>query len=229
MKEPQYFDDEPSILDTIRTIGGRALVVGGALALTLAFFLVLPLMQVISERPEDMFAAREVSIGSFDPPPEVEEPEPEEEEPEPEPEEPDLSQDQQLLDLSQMELAMDMGGVFGSMTGDYTVNLGIDQAVADSAGDLFDDAGLEQPPRAVYRPSPVMTKRMRERAPGTVTLIFQVDPNGRVQRPQVEATTDPIFNRAALAAIKQWRFEPGKRRGKIATIPMRQSFTFPKR
>ena len=44
-----------------------------------------------------------------------------------------------------------------------------------------------------------------------MTLSFTVDERGRVQNPKVEKSTDPAFDKPALDAIKQWRFEPGSR------------------
>jgi TonB family protein len=47
-----------------------------------------------------------------------------------------------------------------------------------------------------------------------------------VDAPRIESSTDPVFNEAALAAIKQWRFEPAQRRGKPVRPPNRQMFSF---
>jgi protein TonB len=44
----------------------------------------------------------------------------------------------------------------------------------------------------------------------------------------VQQSTDPVFERPALAAVKQWRFEPGKRNGKPVRFRMRVPITFPK-
>jgi len=44
----------------------------------------------------------------------------------------------------------------------------------------------------------------------------------------VQNSTDPIFEGPALAAIKQWKFEPGKRKGEPVRFRMRVPITFPK-
>jgi len=42
----------------------------------------------------------------------------------------------------------------------------------------------------------------------------------------VQQSPDPVFDRAALDAIKKWKFEPGKRNGKPVRFRMRQPITF---
>src|SRR5262249_44382328 len=49
---------------------------------------------------------------------------------------------------------------------------------------------------------------------GTVRVVFVVDREGHVVNPQVESSTDPAFEKPALDAVKQWRFEAGTRRGR---------------
>jgi protein TonB len=44
----------------------------------------------------------------------------------------------------------------------------------------------------------------------------------------VQSSDDPIFERPALAAIKQWRFEPARRKGEPVSFRLRQKITFPK-
>jgi TonB family protein len=53
-----------------------------------------------------------------------------------------------------------------------------------------------------------------------------VSERGRVESPRIESSSDPVFNEAALAAIKQWRFDAAQRRGKPVRSPNRQTFSF---
>ena len=46
-------------------------------------------------------------------------------------------------------------------------------------------------------------------------------------KPLVQRSSDPVFERPALAAVKQWRFEPGKRKGQAVRFRMRVPITFP--
>ena len=62
---------------------------------------------------------------------------------------------------------------------------------------------------------------------GEVLLELTVDANGRVTQSKVVRSTNNLFNRAALDAVKQWRYRPGFRAGVPApfTIQERVSFT----
>jgi protein TonB len=213
----------------IRLIKGSfhvALVVAGALALTVAFFLVLPLMQTIASRSDTDLRVQTVDVADVPPPPPPpEEPPPEEEPPE---EPPELMEEAPPLDLSQLELALDPGFNEGWMTGDFAVKL---NAAASGDGEvdaLFSMADLDQKPRVIYQPSPTLNAKMRKKAPGKVTVIFVVDERGRVENPIVRQSSDPIFERAALAAVKQWKFEPGKRNGRPVQFRMLVPVIFPK-
>jgi protein TonB len=70
---------------------------------------------------------------------------------------------------------------------------------------------------------------VRKQAPGTAYILFVVDAQGRVENPQVQKSSDPVFEKPALAAVKQWRFEPGKRNGQPVRFRMRVPVTFPKK
>ncbi|QDU66092.1 energy transducer TonB [Engelhardtia mirabilis] len=199
----------------------------GAVVSTTAIFFVLPLLQAITDR-----APRESRIEAFEvaevppPPAPEEEPPPPEEEPEEEP--PELEPERQLLDLSQLELALNPSFGDGLLQGDFEIKLGgFGQGGADVA-ELFSLADLDQRPRAVYQTQPVQDAKTRRLAPATVYIIFIVDEQGRVENPRVQSSPDPAFERPALAAVRQWRFEPGKRGGQPVRFRMRVPITFPK-
>lgn len=212
-----------------REVRHRLWVILGAGALTLAFFIVLPLMQTISDRNPDDLIVREVDLAVPPPPapPVEQEPEPE---PEPEDTPPQLAEAPAPLDLDMLSLAMEptLGdGWMGSA--DISVNLSRVVA-AEGGGDadaVFSAFDLDQKPRAVYQPSPLITGEMRRKAPGTVYILFTVDERGRVVEPRVQQSTDPVFEKSALSAVKQWQFEPGKRGGKSVRFRMRVPITFP--
>ncbi len=81
--------------------------------------------------------------------------------------------------------------------------------------------------RVIHQVVPKMTAELRKHAPATVRLAFVVDTKGEVHSPQVIESTDARFDRAALDAIEQWRFEPGTRNGKPVTMEMRLPIVFP--
>jgi protein TonB len=91
---------------------------------------------------------------------------------------------------------------------------------------LFSLNDLDQKPRVVHQPQPVLTAALRKKMPAKVTVLFIVDQNGRVENPIVQTSSDPAFEAAVLSAIKQWKFEPGKRDGQAVRSRMRQPFQF---
>ncbi|MGF1572420.1 MAG: energy transducer TonB [Sumerlaeia bacterium] len=217
------------VLLFLRTLLHRLVVLVGASALTFLFFMILPLIQQLTENRSTDLMVQTIDTAQLDAPPpppeeeEEEEPEPEEQEP------PELTDESPPLDLSQLELALNPGVSDGWLGGDFAVNL--NAAAANAGGDvdkLFSVADLDQKPRAIYQSAPTLTAAFRKRAPGTVYIIFIVNQQGRVTDPIVQSSTDPIFEKPALDAIKNWKFEPGKRGGKPVRFRMRVPITFPK-
>jgi protein TonB len=211
-------------------VGHRLLVLLGAAGLTLAFFIVLPLMQTISKPPTNDLMLMAVDVGNVEPPP----PPPVEEELEPEPEAeeqpPELAEEAPPLDLSQLELALNPGFSEGWMgAGDFAVKLNtVASSSEENLNAVFSMADLDQKPRIIYQPSPTLTKELRRKAPGKVNVIFVVDERGRVVEPRTRSSTDPVFEAPALNAVKRWKFEPGKRAGKAVRFRMLVPITFPK-
>ncbi len=216
-----------STFHAIREMIHRVLVFAGSVGLTLVFFLVLPLLQALNKPPSTGTLVQSVDtvLEAPDPPPEPEPEEPPEPEEEPPPE---LTEQSQPLDLSQLELAMNPGLSGGWMSGDFGVNL--DNVVNQNkdVDQLFSLADLDQKPRVVYQPSPAITKEVKKHAPGTVYLVFIVNKEGKVEQPKVQKSTAPVFEKPALNAVKQWKFEPGKRGGEAVRFRMRVPITFPK-
>jgi protein TonB len=205
----------------------RLWVALGAVGLTLIFFLILPLMQTITQSRDMDMELTQVDGVVEPPPPPPPEPEQEEEQEE-EPPPPELMEEAPPLDLSQLELALNPGFSDGWMGGDFAVQLNTVASKGDDLDSVFSMADLDQKPRVIYQPGPTLTKATRRKAPGTVYIIFVVDQNGRVDNPVVQKSTDPVFTKPALAAVKQWKFEPGKRNGKAVRFRMRVPITFPK-
>ncbi len=196
--------------------------------LTLIFFLVLPLIQAIAKPPAHDLMVTSADVTTLPPPPTPEPEDEPEEEPEEEPPPPELSEEVAPIDLSQLELALNPGPGDGWMTGDFSLQLNTLAQSAEGSEALFSSDDLDQEPRAIYQASPVMSQKMRKRAPGTVWVVFAVDERGRVVQPKVQKSTDPVFDKAALDAVKKWKFEPGKRKGKPVTTRMRVPVTFPR-
>ncbi len=197
----------------------------GAALLTLAFFLILPVIQAIAKGSSADLVLQTVDAAALPPPPPMEE-EPEQEE-EPEEPPPELADEAPPLDLSQLELALNPSFGDGWLEGDFAINLGSIASREEEVDALFSLSDLEQKPRPVYQPMPIQNAKTRKKAPGTVNIIFICDERGRVVNPTVQSSSDPVFEKPALAAIKKWKFEPGKRNGQAVSTRMRVPITFP--
>jgi protein TonB len=216
-----------SLFRYVRLLLDRLLVFAGAAGLTLLFFLVLPLMQTLTKPPATDMVLQTVETARLEAPPPPPEEEPEEE-PEVEETPPELADESPPLSLDQLTLALNPSFSEGWMQGDFAVKLNTAVSDTKDIDALFSISDLDQRPRVVYQPGPVLSKEIRKKAPGTVYIIFVVDQQGRVQNPIVQKSSDPVFEKAALSAVKQWKFEPGKKNGQPVRFRMRVPITFPK-
>lgn len=92
---------------------------------------------------------------------------------------------------------------------------------------VFSLDDLDQQPRVVLQVPPQYPAELRKRRmEGTVHVVFIVDQNGRVQNPRVEKATHPAFERPALEAVKNWKFEPGIKAGQKVHFKMRVPISF---
>ena len=212
------------LLSILGRLFQRVLVVGGALLLTLAFFLVVPLMQTISKPREKDMLVRDVAVSEPPPPP----PEPEEKKPEKkEKKKPELeSKQSDPLSLDELEMSLSAGPGGGGLGGSLQVDIA-GKTKAGDLDDLFSMAQLDQKPRATYQPSPRVTEEVRENAPGKARIIFIVNKRGRVEEAKIQEATHPALGEAALEAVRKWRFEPGKREGDPVRFRMRVPIRFP--
>jgi protein TonB len=212
----------------------RLLAFVAGLAGMVGLMLVLPLLESITSTPPADLMLQSVATANVPPPPpppEQEEEKKEEEKPE-EPEPPKLADEAPPLDLAMLELALNPGAG-GGFSGDFAVKLPVgDSAGGEAGGDveeLFSMSDLDQKPRAIYQTSPQTNAKLQKSAPATVYILFVVDQKGRVENPIVQSSTDPQFEAPALSAVKQWKFEPGKRNGQPVKFRMRVPITFPKK
>ena len=212
-----------------------AVALTAAAGLSFAFFLTLPLLQQMGAPPESSLDIRAVEAAVLQPPP----PPPPEEAPEKEKrEEPPpaelTEQSAPPLDLSQLEMALNpefgqgVGGAGVLAGGRLGGGVGGSDADREREADaVFSMADLDQAPRVVSQPAPQYPSALRaQKARGTVHVLFVVDRDGRVVKPLVQKSTHSAFERPALDAVRQWRFEPGKRNGKAVQFRMRIPITF---
>lgn len=194
------------------------------LALALAVFMVLPFTQIPSDSLKRKFQILKVDtttlpqpIEQTQPPP----PPPVEEEPE-EPK-PELQDARQPLALSipDLDVPVGTGGVLPGTEFPSSAMLPADQLAA------FDLADLDKQPTAISQVAPNYPRELlRGKVEGNVVLVFIVDENGRVEDPRVENSTHPDFEKAALDALRRWRFQPGSKDGTSVKSFMRLPMSF---
>lgn len=208
----------------------RALVVvSGGFGLALLCFVILPLLQAISATDPPDLQLTSVDTAALPPPPPPPQPE-EEAEPEKaeEPKPPELAEAAAPLDLAQLELALNPGvGGGEGVAGDFAIKIvGAGGGGDKGVDELFSLADLDQKPRPVFQQQPTLGAALKKKLPANVVVVFTVDQQGRVESPIVQSASDPAFEAPVLAAIRQWKFEPGKRGGKPVRFRMRQPFSF---
>jgi len=80
---------------------------------------------------------------------------------------------------------------------------------------------LDRVPRTRLQVAPLYPpEARRDGRSGTVTIEFMVDEAGNVVVPRVVGSSDRVFEAAAVRAVAKWRFEPGRRQGRIVRFRM---------
>jgi protein TonB len=80
---------------------------------------------------------------------------------------------------------------------------------------------LDNPPRTRSQVAPVYPFEARPGGRmGEVLVEFTVDETGRVLRPHVLRSSDPLFESPTLRAVAKWRFEPGRKDGRTVRFRM---------
>ena len=199
----------------------RTVIISG-LVCTFAIFLTVVLVQKISG-----FGSRKLlDIKTADaipppPPPPVEPPPPPDlKQPE---QKPELKQEPPKLNLTQLEAAINPG--MGTAVGDFGLDL---QAfAAEDLDRIFDLAEVDRIPQAVYQSSPQYPYDMlRQGVQGEVRIGFVCTKDGRTQDVRVISSTRFEFERPALDAVRQWRFEPGVKNGQRVAVRMEVPIPF---
>ncbi|HKE96243.1 MAG TPA: energy transducer TonB [Povalibacter sp.] len=86
---------------------------------------------------------------------------------------------------------------------------------------------LDDTPRRIAGVMPMYPEQLRARPlRGYATVDFVIDSTGNVRVATVTGSTAPEFADAALAAVKQWRFEPPRQDGNSVNVRSVRSFTF---
>jgi TonB family protein len=98
---------------------------------------------------------------------------------------------------------------------------------AETPVELPNFSHLDHPPRLLKGTDPEFPAALRGRvANGTVVVKYFVDGDGRVRLPMAITATAPEFGAAAVAALRNWVYEPPRIDGKPVIALERHSFQF---
>lgn len=202
------------------SVVGAVILAAGLVALV---FVVIPFSHLVA-KPKRTLELRKTSVTDL-PPPKAEEPPPP---PEPKREDvaaPVLGSDAPppLPISADLEVAAGEGGYLPGFVSGATAG------AADLAAslDTFDVSELEKRPEVVSQVAPAYPAELRKaRVEGSVTVVFLLSEDGRVEDPRVENSSRPEFEKPALEAIRRWRFRPGMREGQAVKTHMRLPMRF---
>lgn len=180
--------------------------------ISLLLFLVIPLTQLFLQYDKAPEAIDTLEIAPPPPPPPMEEeppPPPPEEEPPPEFDTPPPE-----ITLEQLDMALEPG-TGSSLAGDFALPT-FDVNANDLGGlDIFDISDLENKPMLRRQGSPRYPPAARRQGlQGRVTAEFIIDERGNVMRVTITRSTDPVFEKPTIDAIRGWKFTPGEKDGR---------------
>lgn len=93
--------------------------------------------------------------------------------------------------------------------------------------DSANRATLDMLPKSIARKAPTYPAELRATGiEGSVVVSFIVDAAGRVQNARAEKSTHQGFEAAAVAAVSEWQFEPGRKGGKQVNTRVSQVLEF---
>ncbi len=119
------------------------------------------------------------------------------------------------------------GGAMDFSSGGRIGGTGTGALGEEKLDDAFSMSEIDQRPRPVYQVAGNYPSQMRgKKVEGVVTVIFIVDETGRVKSPRIEKSSDPAFDKPALDAVKQWKFEPAVKGGQRVACRMRVPMRF---
>jgi len=109
-----------------------------------------------------------------------------------------------------------------------SVLLGAAQALAQQpTADATESAANVTPPRLIRAESAIVPDGEVLASAVSVTLALTVDESGRVSEATISESGGERFDQSALAAVKQFEFEPARRAGEAVAAKIRYRYVFP--
>lgn len=97
----------------------------------------------------------------------------------------------------------------------------------EQPGELNAVRSSDQPPQPIKLEPPVYPPGMaRAGLIGAVKVEFIIDQEGRVRNPYVVESNNPWFERPAVEAVMEWKFQPGKKDGHPVDTRVEQLIVF---
>jgi TonB family protein len=85
---------------------------------------------------------------------------------------------------------------------------------------------IVQPRRISHVAPEYPASEKASRVQGLVVVAMRIDTEGRVREARIERSLGAAFDEAALAAVRQWRFEPARRAGHPIEVDFRVTINF---
>ena len=144
---------------------------------------------------------------------------------------PDEKPELEAASLSDIEAELSGQAAVG---GDFAAALSFSSGRIGSKGSAGEDQTLDkafslseidQKPRAIIQTAPVYPSGM-QKTEGVVSVLFVVDQTGKVSNPRIEKSSNKEFEKPAIDAVKQWKFEPAVKAGQRVSCRMRVPIRF---
>lgn len=112
--------------------------------------------------------------------------------------------------------------------GDAALAAGADSLLGDVDNVVMTEDSVDDPPKPVSRKAPQYPDRARKKGiSGRVVLSVLIDASGNVSDVRVVESEPPgVFDEAAVAAVKTWRFQPAMYEGNPVAIRVTQPLSF---
>jgi protein TonB len=201
-----------------------------AVVFTGLVYLVLPYLELVSQRATQDLALRAVDTLDVPPPPPPIPPPavPEKAAPTSVPTpKPVLERVRPPVESPRPVLDLDIG--LPDIGGDFDLGFAVTAPVREALeGLVFDLGDLDEPPSPLSRIRPMYPPQARLRAiEGVVIAEFVIDAEGATGPVRIISSHPPgTFDAAAIRAIARWRFQPGRKDGKPVATRVRQKVNF---
>lgn len=197
-----------------------------AIGVSGAIFCTIPFLHNAAT-PKRVLELRKTSATDLPPPQEEEEPPPP---PDAESKKDDVAPPtlgEDLAPPAPLMADLDVAEGAGGYLPGFVTSLAGAAAGAEVALDTFDVSDLERRPEVVAQVAPVYPAELRKaKVEGTVTVVFLLTEEGRVEDARVQESSRTEFEKPALDAVRRWRFKPGMKDGAAVKTHMRLPIRF---